>query len=66
MCQVESRSKPGAYFYAHPATKRTQMEHPAETQRQVAKPVAAAVAEGPKRPKKEGAALTVAQSSLEV
>ncbi|CAK9049201.1 Probable N-acetylglucosaminyl-phosphatidylinositol de-N-acetylase (Phosphatidylinositol-glycan biosynthesis class L protein) (PIG-L) [Durusdinium trenchii] len=28
--RVESRSKPGAYFYAHPATKRTQTEHPSE------------------------------------
>eukprot|EP00440_Ansanella_granifera_P016099 gb/GFBE01017488.1/.p1 GENE.gb/GFBE01017488.1/~~gb/GFBE01017488.1/.p1 ORF type:complete len:596 (+),score=138.20 gb/GFBE01017488.1/:1-1788(+) len=26
--RVESRSKPGVYFYAHPATKRTQAEHP--------------------------------------
>ena len=32
--KVESRSKPGAYFYAHPATKRTQAEHPGERQGQ--------------------------------
>ena len=31
--EVESRSKPGAYFYAHPATKRTQLEHPGKTRR---------------------------------
>ena len=31
---MESRSKPGAYFYAHPATKRTQAEHPGERQGQ--------------------------------
>lgn len=27
--RVASRSKPGAFFYAHPATKRTQVEKPA-------------------------------------
>ncbi|CAE7563597.1 unnamed protein product [Symbiodinium natans] len=41
--RVESRSKPGAYFYAHPATKRTQLEHPGKT-RQTSKRAA-----GPRR-----------------
>lgn len=26
--RLESRSKPGSFFYAHPATNRTQVEHP--------------------------------------
>ncbi|CAJ1413428.1 unnamed protein product, partial [Effrenium voratum] len=28
--RVESRSKPGTFYYAHPATKRTQMERPVD------------------------------------
>ncbi|CAE7438485.1 PARP6 [Symbiodinium sp. CCMP2592] len=44
---VESRSKPGAYFYAHPATKRTQLEHPGKTRdRETTK---SKRAEGPRR-----------------
>lgn len=43
--RVASRSKPGAFFYAHQATKRTQAERPGaeRTER----------AQGPKRPPKE-------------
>lgn len=45
--RVESRSKPGAYFYAHPATKRTQLEHPGKTRdRETTK---SKRAEGPRR-----------------
>lgn len=39
--RVESRSKPGAFFYAHPATKRTQLEKPG-SERKV----------GPERPRR--------------
>lgn len=46
--RVESRSKPGAYFYAHPATKRTQAEHPGERHISSKRP------EGPRRRKTEG------------
>ncbi|CAE7443633.1 unnamed protein product, partial [Symbiodinium necroappetens] len=28
--RVESRSKPGSFYYAHPATKRTQLERPVD------------------------------------
>ncbi|CAK9091911.1 unnamed protein product [Durusdinium trenchii] len=31
--RVESRSKPGTFYYAHPATKRTQMERPVDPHR---------------------------------
>ena len=40
--RVESRSKPGTYYYAHPATKKTQMERPVDpryAQREKPKPV---------------------------
>jgi len=47
--RVESRSKPGAYFYAHPATKRTQTEHPGEKQISSKRP------EGPSRRRKNEA-----------
>lgn len=46
---MESRSKPGAYFYAHPATKRTQTEHPGEKQISSKRP------EGPSRRRKNEA-----------
>ncbi|CAJ1390727.1 unnamed protein product [Effrenium voratum] len=45
--RVESRSKPGAFFYAHPATKRTQTEHPGQRQVRSKRP------EGPRRQKAE-------------
>lgn len=45
--RVESRSKPGTFYYAHPATKRTQMERPVDPRRSsqsVAAPAVAPVA----------------------
>ena len=40
--RVESRSKPGTFYYAHPATKRTQMERPVDPRRTAATPAASA------------------------
>ncbi|CAL1153155.1 unnamed protein product [Cladocopium goreaui] len=58
--RVESRSKPGAYFYAHPATKRTQAEHPGERHISSKRP------EGPRRRKTEGEAEEPGVSPLDV